>query len=1178
MAFREKLEILVDANVQGFVRGMDAAGRSAEKNLGKSDEKLDKLAGKMQTFGAAAFSAGAVAAVGLGKLAMMAAEAEVQQTKLSNSVANSAQQFRDGGAALRDQASELQKVTAAEDDATVGMQSMLVQFGLTEDQVLSLTPLVVDLSRKMGIDMDAAAKAVGRSATGTTTALKRMGIDVEALGTGSTDAERTISALAASVGGFAEAEGKTFSGQLQIIKNQLGEIGEGVGGGILDIVKPFADLGGSLSSTNPELLTASGRIAAVGAAATIAVGGLSFLGGAAIKARTNLTTVGEDGTRSLNNLGKAARAAAIAGAALSAAFVLDAVIKSANADDANREFDRFAAGAESAQESLQTLGIAGRKLEGLWSRINPLNGGGADLITFADETGLSLRDLDRGLADLEKRGDYEGLARGLRNLKEASKDPGIDKAEQERINALIGDYRGVLKNAAGAGKEGAEAALDYADGVEDTGEAAEEATKKLKDYGTSLDLIKQQSDILTTAASAFADGLGTDGLNSGIDAAQGYAGALKSFREVAGQLPADLNLITAATGGYTEEQNKAIDALQGVGSAARESLTTLIESGQSYDTVRASAASYEQSLRDQLDALGIVGPAQDEYIQLLGLTPEQVNTAITVSGAEAARAQLMFLQEDIDALPEEVSSLIYAQIAENDWEGALATYKEFKDKTTTVTADGKTTSALTQAKTAYESFKDKTVSITFQSVGGRFAPTVNSSDRRLNGAFADGGMLPEDARIQPGSGAGLIQWAEGETGGEAFIPLAPSKRNRSVAIWAETGKRLGVMADGGMTGLKVNVDYRQTDEAIDKIVKQQKDAEASGFNPSGVGAAFSGAMANVRNVWGLAAGAFRMVQAVMAAVPGTRVSSGLRPGSITASGNQSYHSSGRAADLVGNMGGIFNFLRSSYGQLGLVELIYQNQIIKNGRPGRYSRNDHFDHVHAAAMAKGGIVKKPTFAMIGEAGPEAVIPLNKFASGGIRSFAPGGFTADTIWGAVAEMQKNRSQFLFDTASPAEQWNDLQRRLAQLAQYSDAWFDVKRQIIQMEKATADEQMRANESALAAAKDRAENEWDWNYERSKIEDQIVLATQRRDSFEQFTDEWVRWAEELEKLQKDAEEKLSPRSTASGGRSSGQAPFYLTVNVNAEGLVTDPQEVGRQVVGAIRSYEQANGSTWRN
>lgn len=57
-------------------------------------------------------------------------------------------------------------------------------------------------------------------------------------------------------------------------------------------------------------------------------------------------------------------------------------------------------------------------------------------------------------------------------------------------------------------------------------------------------------------------------------------------------------------------------------------------------------------------------------------------------------------------------------------------------------------------------------------------------------------FLPKQAKIQPPGT--LVQWAEPETGGEAFIPLAASKRSRSVKIWQETGRRLGQMADGGI--------------------------------------------------------------------------------------------------------------------------------------------------------------------------------------------------------------------------------------------------------------------------------------------------------------------------------------------------------------------------------------------
>lgn len=50
-------------------------------------------------------------------------------------------------------------------------------------------------------------------------------------------------------------------------------------------------------------------------------------------------------------------------------------------------------------------------------------------------------------------------------------------------------------------------------------------------------------------------------------------------------------------------------------------------------------------------------------------------------------------------------------------------------------------------------------------------------------------------------------WAEPETGGEAYIPLSPAKRNRSLSIWAQTGKALGVkgFADGGTTDFSQRV-------------------------------------------------------------------------------------------------------------------------------------------------------------------------------------------------------------------------------------------------------------------------------------------------------------------------------------------------------------------------------------
>lgn len=85
--------------------------------------------------------------------------------------------------------------------------------------------------------------------------------------------------------------------------------------------------------------------------------------------------------------------------------------------------------------------------------------------------------------------------------------------------------------------------------------------------------------------------------------------------------------------------------------------------------------------------------------------------------------------------------------------------------------------------------------------------------------FADGGHFAQIAK--PGT---TRIWNEPETGGESYIPLHPSKRKRSLGIWAETGRHLGVegFADGGIAGrmrTKINLDMSEAAEAVRELVK-----------------------------------------------------------------------------------------------------------------------------------------------------------------------------------------------------------------------------------------------------------------------------------------------------------------------------------------------------------------------
>lgn len=103
-----------------------------------------------------------------------------------------------------------------------------------------------------------------------------------------------------------------------------------------------------------------------------------------------------------------------------------------------------------------------------------------------------------------------------------------------------------------------------------------------------------------------------------------------------------------------------------------------------------------------------------------------------------------------------------------------------------------------------------TAALTGVSFGVAVTPRVSSdptkgADRRADGAvvqyFAAGGMN-ENHVAQIARAGQMRVWAEPETGGEAYIPLAASKRPRSAQVLAETARRMGYqivpMAAGGI--------------------------------------------------------------------------------------------------------------------------------------------------------------------------------------------------------------------------------------------------------------------------------------------------------------------------------------------------------------------------------------------
>lgn len=224
---------------------LDSKKYTAEMNAAKAQTtaSANSMGGGLAKFGGiakTAFLGAGVAAVAFGAFSVKAAiEANDAHLKLQNTFKNNATLSDSSVAAFERQADALRDLTGVDDEAIITSQAMLGQFKLTGAQVQELTPLIVDLSAKMGIDLVAATKAVGKAAIGNTAGLQRYGIVIDEVKGSGTEAAAVLEGLQKTVGGFAEA--RAAQEPWRVLGAQFEEIAEDVGQALLPALKSFAE-------------------------------------------------------------------------------------------------------------------------------------------------------------------------------------------------------------------------------------------------------------------------------------------------------------------------------------------------------------------------------------------------------------------------------------------------------------------------------------------------------------------------------------------------------------------------------------------------------------------------------------------------------------------------------------------------------------------------------------------------------------------------------------------------------------------------------------------------------------------------------------------------------------------------------------------------------------------------
>lgn len=227
--------------------------------------------------------------------------------------------------------------------------------------------------------------------------------------------------------------------------------------------------------------------------------------------------------------------------------------------------------------------------------------------------------------------------------------------------------------------------------------------------------------------------------------------------------------------------------------------------------------------------------------------------------------------------------------------------------------------------------------------------------------YAKGGFS-EDHVAQIAPAGAMRVWAEEETGGEAYIPLAESKRDRSTGILRQVAERFGMelvaYAEGGidslprppdlsmygtMVGYTADETNQYTFEKVRAYVEQKEREKAERAKSGEVGDG------SIGEGW-------REITNYLDSVgQDYTITSTYRPGAITSSGNLSNHALGKAVDMVGDMEAIFRTLLNIGSSLSELYFDPMGFSVKGGQRVDWTVGGHDDHVHAATFDQGGLV-------------------------------------------------------------------------------------------------------------------------------------------------------------------------------------------------------------------------------
>ena len=521
--------------------------------------------------------------------------------------------------------------------------------------------------------------------------------------------------------------------------------------GLVQGLEAVVDVLGALPAPVLNTLTILGSIAGV---SLLAVGGLMKLTTSVSDTVAAVKSLSSSFPAVSKGLSSLATMAPLAGGAVGAAVVAIALY-SMKAAEASARSDMYATamgGVEGAanklaagMEATNNALVTGANMDwGWWQELTTGYSSAADALDAAGVSMNLFTDAVHG-----GRSEQDAFINALREGLHTGK---ISQTTYDELTVKLAQQQNAARKAAEESEKLAAANEDVADGAGKVGDEMAGATPDIQSYA--------------------------DALAEALDTLMSLAQITMSYDEAEIAHAETVRATSAAVQDYIDTRAKQLEATgmsaEAAQAAAQAEWDAAVQSGEALDLTTEKGAVTRGALLDVANSAWDVVQAYADT----GASSEQLEGRMeTLRGDFVSQAQQMgFTEEQANALADSYG-LIPSQVS------------------TTITAIDNASGTISQLVRTLNGIDGKTVRVYTDHIqigrvglGGSGTSATLDADGSIHTAFANG---TERHVAQIGRPGQIRIWNEDETGGEAYIPLAASKRSRSESILSAVATQFG---------------------------------------------------------------------------------------------------------------------------------------------------------------------------------------------------------------------------------------------------------------------------------------------------------------------------------------------------------------------------------------------------